>query len=205
MSFFALVALVALTACGVRKTTVSEVPGDSALRIMLGIRGLTGSVILPPGEDYYEIAACSYEDGKLIKRSNALFGGLEPGKPDREVKPQLLWGNIGGKMIVSVMLNGSGGPIEDPFWSRLDSGSLSFADSRQTSPDGWVVLGYGCSNPFTASNLAGGVISDFRRQLEASKYVGALEVRTFKNKEDWRRAMTARSNPAPAPTKVGGA
>ena len=206
MSFLVLVVVMALTACGLRKTKVSDASSDSALRSMLGIRSLTGSVVLPPGEDYYAIAVCNYEDGKLIKRSIALFGGLEAGQLDRQLKPQLLWGNVDGKLSVSVSLNGSGGPYEDHFWSHLNSGWLSIANTttRETSPDGWVILGYGCSNPLTG-NVAGGIRTDFRRQLEASKYVGALEVRTFKSKDDWRRAMADDAKPAQGSASAGGA
>jgi hypothetical protein len=174
---------------------------------MLGIQSLAGSVTLPPGEDYYEIAVCDYQDGNLIKRDSVMFGFPPKYTWDRVLKPQLLWGNVGGKMRVSVGLDGiSGGPgQEDPFWSHFDSGSRSIVNSTETSPDGWVVLGYGCSGAPRGPNAIQGVVPDFRHQLESSRYVGALVVRTFKTEDEMRRAMKDRSKAALEAAKPAGA
>lgn len=138
-----LLPVVALTACGQRKP---ELVGDPALRLMLGIRSLAGSFILPPGEDYYEIAFCNCEDGKVTKRHSVLWHLPNKNvKEGRQIKPELLWGNMGGKSMVCVTLDGNGGPIEDPFWSHLDGSSMWVANGVGQTPDGSTVLGFGTS------------------------------------------------------------
>jgi hypothetical protein len=173
---------------------------------MLGVRSLSGSFTLPPDAVYYEVVVLDYEDGKLIKwHSHGGRGPIKPGE-DRQARPQLLWSNVGGKMMVCVSEDGSGGPGEDSFWSHLDGGSTSIPNSADATPDGWAVLGFaGSQAPRDPKRKGSGACSNLRYQLEVSKYVGALAVCTFKSEDEWRRGLRESSKVAPEPPKVGGA
>jgi hypothetical protein len=201
-----LLPVVALTACGQRKSAAPELPADPALRLILGVRSLSGSFTLPPGAAYFEVAVLDYEDGKVIKQHPVMGGGPIKLKRDRHISPVLLWGNVGGKMMVSVSLNGGGGPFEDSFWSHIDGGWSSIPNSAETTPDGWAVLGFGGSQaPRDPKREGVGACSNLGYQLQGSKYVGALVVRTFKSEDEWRRGMKDNSKAAQEAAKAGGA
>ena len=109
-------------------------------------------------------------------------------------------------MMVSVSLEGNGGPREDAFWRKLDSGWISIANTEtpETTPEGWVLLGYGCSIAPRDPKSGGGIMSGFRFQLQGSTYVGALVLRSFKTEEEQRRAMKEASQSSSQPDKSGG-
>jgi len=109
--------------------------------------------------------------------------------------------------MVCVSVGGTGGPNEDPFWKRLDFGwgPADNSETLHTTPDGWVLLGWACSSTPRDTASFNGLCSDFRFQLQQSKYVGALVARTFKDEDGWRRAMKEHSKAIQDAAKGGGA
>lgn len=178
---------------------------DSALRAILNIRSFCGSVKLPQGRNYFKISVCHYKDGKLIKEVSLMGGDQETVKvcgDGRQIQAQLLWGLVGDKMKVNVSTKNASNSYVDPFWNHLDGGSANVSETSDTTPEGWSALGYACSQtPRSPAGVDGVrqpglVFGNVRAQLESSKYVGVLVVRTFPGEEEWKRAMQENFKPS---------
>jgi hypothetical protein len=189
-----------LTACGKNSSSSKPQPGvaenrcqtDSALRALLGVKGMDTEYQVPDNEPYYCITTLKFEDGKRVGKGigGSLISNCVEDKPlqKQRIHLQFLWREESPK--AGIFNDGTSITFEDSFWQKLNFASNT---PPPTSWEGYTILGFATSNMGQDGQLHNGGTTDFQWELKDKKYVGALVIKTFKTKQELREFQGLKS------------
>jgi hypothetical protein len=166
---------------------------DSALRALLGVKGMDTEYQVPSDEPYYCVTTLKFEDGQRVGKGNggSLFSNCVEDKPHQKqrIHLQFVWREENPKVGI---FNDDGTSItfEDSFWQKLN---LAFFTTPPTPWEGYTILGFATSNMGQDGQLHNSGTGEFQFELKDKKHVGALVIKTFRTKEGLREFMGLKS------------